>query len=599
MKNASYLEIVPIFSRVHRKQNKMTCLCITLSVFLVAVMFGLADLYLQGVVKKEMQEKGIQGQFAGAGVKQIYLVAFWLSLIVMLTCILMISSSLNTNVMQRTQFFGLLRCQGATKKQVMRLVRCEALHWCRRAIPAGAALSVIIVWILSAVMRRVSPQRFSCMPVFGISWISVAVSMLLGLITVLLASRAPGKRASKVTPLEAAAGDKKQTMSFQKGANTRFFKIETGLGIHHALENKKNYFLMTGAFAVCIVLFLTFSTLVDFMKNAFMPPKWTPELSVASETNTCSIDPGLLDKILQMDSVKRAYGRMFAYEVPALIGEKSYRANVISYEENQFAWAEESLLEGSADEVMNGENKVLAVVSENAEFAAGDTVVLKVGGRTHTVTVAGILSESPLAREENTETFFCSEETFTRLTGKEGYTIIDIQLKNWAGPEEISEAEDLFVEGGVTFHDQLSRVRQQRNLYYAFSVLVYGFLTVILAITVFHILNVIQMGAAAKMKQYGVMRAVGMSTRQVVKMIAAEAGAYAVSGVAIGCMAGIPAHWVVFVSLITNFWGIPWSVPIRALGQIAAIVLITALLSVWGPARRLKRMSVVSTIHAE
>ena len=101
------------------------------------------------------------------------------------------------------------------------------------------------------------------------------------------------------------------------------------------------------------------------------------------------------------------------------------------------------------------------------------------------------------------------------------------------------------------------------------------------------------------MKQYGVMRAVGMSTRQVVKMIAAEAGAYAVSGVAIGCMAGIPAHWVVFVSLITNFWGIPWSVPIRTLGQIAAIVLITALLSVWGPARRLKRMSVVSTIHAE
>ena len=161
MKNTSYLEIVPIFSRVHRKQNKMTCLCITLSVFLEAVMFGLADLYLQGVVKKEMQEKGIQGQFAGAGVKQIYLVAFWLSLIVMLTCILMISSSLNTNVMQRTQFFGLLRCQGATKKQVMRLVRCEALHWCRRAIPAGAALSVIIVWILSAVMRRVSPQRFS------------------------------------------------------------------------------------------------------------------------------------------------------------------------------------------------------------------------------------------------------------------------------------------------------------------------------------------------------------------------------------------------------------------------------------------------------
>ena len=39
-------------------------------------------------------------------------------------------------------------------------------------------------------------------------------------------------------------------------------KIETALGIHHAKAKKKNYILMTGAFAVCITLFLTFSTLV-------------------------------------------------------------------------------------------------------------------------------------------------------------------------------------------------------------------------------------------------------------------------------------------------------------------------------------------------
>ena len=47
MKN--YLNLVPISAKIHRKQSKMTRICITLAVFLVAVMFGLADMYLQGL----------------------------------------------------------------------------------------------------------------------------------------------------------------------------------------------------------------------------------------------------------------------------------------------------------------------------------------------------------------------------------------------------------------------------------------------------------------------------------------------------------------------------------------------------------------------
>lgn len=304
----------------------------------------------------------IQGQLEGkTGVNQIYQVAFILSVIVMLTCILMISSSLNSNVAERTEFFGMLRCLGATKRQIMRFVRLEGLYWCKTAIPIGIIFSVVIVWILSAVMRVINPQWFSSMPILGISWISVIASILLGLLTVLLAARSPAKRAAKVSPLTAVSGNAGQTASFHKAANTTAFKIETALGIHHAKAKKKNYILMTGAFAVCITLFLTFSTLVDFMKNAFVPPVYTPELSIASETNTCSIFNELLEQIKQNDVVKRAYGRMFAYEVPAENNGKNYNANLISYEENQFRWAADSLIAGSIETVMQQENQVLFV----------------------------------------------------------------------------------------------------------------------------------------------------------------------------------------------------------------------------------------------
>lgn len=542
----------------------------------------------------------IQGQLEGkTGVNQIYQVAFILSVIVMLTCILMISSSLNSNVAERTEFFGMLRCLGATKRQIMRFVRLEGLYWCKTAIPIGIIFSVVIVWILSAAMRVINPQWFSSMPILGISWISVIASILLGLLTVLLAARSPAKRAAKVSPLTAVSGNAGQTVSFRKAANTTAFKIETALGIHHAKAKKKNYILMTGAFAVCITLFLTFSTLVDFMKNAFVPPIYTPELSIASETNTCSIFNELLEQIKQNDVVKRAYGRMFAYEVPAENNGKNYNANLISYEENQFRWAADSLIAGSIETVMQQENQVLFVQTGNIDVQVGDNISLTINNRPQIVTVAGILSDSPLARVEGTETFFCSEATFTALTGETGYTIIDIQFENNASSEDVKAIESIFSNGGVIFSDSLSQIQQQRNLYHTFAILVYGFLSIIVAITIFHIMNTISMGAATKMKEYGAMRAIGMSNRQLVKMIIAEAGTYAINGVIWGCIIGLPMHWIIYVSLITNIWRTAWSVPFIPLILIIAIVLSASLLAVREPAKRLQRMSIVENISAQ
>lgn len=542
----------------------------------------------------------IQGQIEGkTGVNQIYQIAFILSIIVMLTCILMISSSLNSNVAERTEFFGMLRCLGATKRQIMRFVCLEGLYWCKTAIPIGNIFSIVLVWILSAAMRSINSQLFSSMPILGISWISVIASILLGLLTVLLAARSPAKRATKVSPLTAVSGNAGQTTSFRKTANTKAFKIETALGIHHAKAKKRNYILMTGAFAICITLFLTFSTLVDFMKNAFVPPAYTPELSIASKTNTCSINSEILEQIKQKDVVKRAYGRMFAYDVPAENSGKSYNVNLISYEENQFGWATDSLVSGSIETVMQQENQVLFVQTGTVNVQVGDNITLTINDKPQTVTVAGILSDSPLARVEGTETFFCSEATFTALTGETGYTIIDIQFENNASNEDVKAIENIYSNGSVVFSDSLSRVQQQRNLYYTFAILVYGFLSIIVAITIFHIMNTINMGVAAKMKEYGGMRAIGMSNSQLVKMIMAEAGTYAISGVIWGCIIGLPMHWIIYVSLITNIWRTAWSVPFIPLILIIAIVLLTSLLAVREPAKRLQRISIVENINAQ
>lgn len=540
----------------------------------------------------------LQGQMSGTIVNQIYQLAFILSIIVMITCVLMISSSLNSQVMQRTKFFGLMRCQGATKKQVMRFVRLEGLHWCKTSIPIGIALSIVVVWILSAAMRNISPQWFAYMPLFGISWISIVVSVVLSLITVLLAARSPAKKAAKVSPLVAVSGNAQQYNSFRKAANTSLFKIETALGIHQAKASRKNFFLMTGAFAVCITLFLSFTTLVDFMKNAMSPGEAAVELSIVSENNTCSIDSSLFEEVVQTNSVKRAYGRMFAYDVPITINGTPGNANLISNEEYQFEWAKDLLAEGAVETAIQEINQVLFVSSENSSVHIGDSITLNINNEERIVTVAGILSDSPLARVEGTETIICSEETFTGITGQSDYTIIDVQFKDKALQSDVDEVKALFTNG-VTFKDQFNAMQQQKNLYNAFAVLIYGFLSIIVAITFFHIMNTVSMGISAKMKQYGGMRAIGMSNNQLIKMIIAEAGTYAVTGIIAGCIVGIPMHWMFFVSLITNMWGIEWSIPFASIALITSIVLVTTFLAVRGPAKHIRNLSIVDTISAE
>lgn len=538
------------------------------------------------------------GQLPGSNMSQIYTMAFLLSLVVMGTCVMMISSSLNSNVSQRMEFFGLLRCLGATRRQVLRFVRREALQWCITAIPIGIGLSIVVVWGLCAVMRQLSTVWFGYMPIFGISWLSIGVSIVLGLITVLLAARTPAKMAAKVSPLEAVTGNTQQESSFRHAANTRRWHVEVALGIHHAKAKRRSYILMTGAFAICITLFLGFCTLVPFMENAFMPKEWSPELSIVSDTNTCSIPVDRRDAVAQNSAVSRVFGRMFAYDVPAQISGAIHNSNLISYEENQFRWAQDQLIAGSIDTVTNTPGQVLFVANTGTEVQVGDTITLTMNGKDQTVTVGGVLSDSLLARAEGTETLICSEETFSQLTGETGYTILDVQFRFGSDEEDVAEVEALFGEG-VTFTDVLIQAQQQRGLYYAFATLVYGFLSIIVAITIFHIMNTISMGVSARTRQYGVMRAIGMSNQQLTHMISAEAASYAISGVILGCIFGLLFHWFLYSSLITRTFGNAWGVPWLELCLIVGVILATTALAVRGPARRLHAMSIVENISSQ
>lgn len=332
-----------------------------------------------GLSDKQVTENitllGLMGQSDDSFMAQVYTVAIILFFLVLMAGVLMIASSMNTNVAQRTEFFGMVRCIGATPKQVMQLVRKEVMNWCRFAIPLGVIGGMVLVWVLCFILRQLSPQYFGGMPAFSISYPSIIAGIVVGLLTVLLAARSPAKKASKVSPLAAVSGNANDLQPVKKAANTKFFKIDTSLGIHHAKASKKNFILMISSFSISIILFLAFSVTIDFMNHTLTPLQpWTADISVISPEDTCSVKAEFIEELQQNLAVKNVYGRMFAYNVPVIVNGEEKVVDLISYEDMQFDWAKDYVLSGSLEKAQSESNTGLIVFEPQNDIEVGNVI---------------------------------------------------------------------------------------------------------------------------------------------------------------------------------------------------------------------------------
>lgn len=540
---------------------------------------------------------GVMGMSDNSFMLGLYLTAAVLFLLVFTAGVLMIASSMNSNVAQSTEFFGMMRCTGASKKQIMRFVRLEALNWCKTAIPIGVACGVIITWALCAALKYLSSIYFGDMPVFAISIGGIAAGVVMGILTVVIAAQSPAKRAAKVSPTAAVSGSAGEIQNVKHALYTGVLKVDTTLGINHAVRSKKNFALMVGSFALSIVLFLAFSALITFMNHAVTPLKpYTPDLSVVCDDSSCSIDHNMAGQIAKMNGVKCVYGRSFAYNIPAKFGEMDKTVTLISYESNQFNWIDEQNWaddKRGLEKAVKDKDKgyVLAVYSPEISINKGDKITTELGD----LTVASVVSHVPFDRSDGEETLICSEELFLKLTGSNKYTIIDIQMNKSATDEDISAIRNL--SSDFLFSDNRLSNKETKGAYYSLALFVYGFLIIIAMIAIFNIMNSTSLSVSSRIKQYGAMRAVGMSIKQITKMIIAESVTYALSGCIAGCAIGLPIHKFLYDKLVTSHWGDVWAVPFSVIAFIVVLTFLTAIAAVHTPSKKIKSMSITDTIN--
>lgn len=534
-----------------------------------------------------------------AYINGFYIAAAVLFVLILMAGVFMISGSMNSNIAERTEFFGMLRCIGAGKRQIINFVRLEALNWCKTAVPIGVGSGIIISWGLCAVLRYVVGGEFSDMPVFGISAVGMICGVLVGILTVLFAAHAPAKRASKVPPITAASGNTVNNDNVRRAVNNRFFKIETALGIRHAVSAKKNLALMTSSFALSIILFLCFSVLVELVSCLIPQSSAAPDLEISTADTSNTIDCDFRKDIEAMHGVSHVLSRGTVLDVPADIENNAEQdtVNIISYDGYQLTLLEkdDALRRGSdIEKLYGGGGYVLTIYDEKNPLNIGDRIT--VNGTE--LEIAGMLKSSPFSNDGTTGgeiDLICSEDIFADITGESGSAILDIQLSPDATDEDVSAIREL-TYGKFEFRDRRSEA--DKSMYWAFRLFVYGFLAVIALISAFNIINSISMSVSARIKQYGAMRAVGMDSRQTTRMIAAETAVYAVSGFAVGCALGLPLSRFLYGYLITSHFGYyTWEIPFVLIAVILMFVFAASAAAVYFPAKRIKNMAVTDTIN--
>ena len=545
----------------------------------------------EGSIRENTAIMGLAGQSSNESMQNIYGLAAILFIMVLLAGVLMISGSMNSQVAQRTKFFGMMRCIGASRKQVIRFVRLEALNWCKTAIPIGLIVGTIITWAVCALLRYGIGGEFAGTPVFALSPIGLISGAVVGLVTVLLAAQAPAKRAAKVSPMAAVSGNSETIPTTNRSARLILGKVEWTLGVHHATASKKNWFLMTASFSLSIILFLCFSVGLDFARELVPSLRsWQPDITLNGYANALLLEPDLLNEIQEIPHVEDAFGTAYLENVPATSSREGIdHVNLMSYTDNLLDSAEDSVTKGDLSAIYGNNGQVMTIGNKDNPLQVGDTI--QIDGKEVTITCS--VSDGVYSSEYSV---ICSPETFEWLTGGTNYSLIGIQLDAEADDETIRQINSL-VGSDVIFDDLRQGNQEDAATYLAAQFVLYSFLAIIAMITLFNIINSISMSVTARIRQYGAMRAVGMDGGQLSRMVTAESLTYAISGLVVGCTAGLLLSRYLHIMLLTRYFGTAWSLPVPLLCIIFLFDFVAAFLAAYAPSKRIRGMAITETIN--
>ena len=244
------------------------------------------------------------------------------------------------------------------------------------------------------------------------------------------------------------------------------------------------------------------------------------------------------------------------------------------------------------------------VAQKSADFfklKPGDKVTLTVDGVTvKQVPVQGVIADPKDGFTEFSDGFTVTTKLFGELGGAARDARLTILTRSGADKEQVRRGLDQVITGmpTISVKDQAGYAAEQRQPIDQMLMLIYGLLGLAIIIAALGVLNTLALSILERTREVGLLRALGLSRRQLRRMVRIESIAItligAVTGVVLGTLYGIAFRASQADSGVTTL-----VMPYGRLVLFLVLAIVIGVVAAWWPARRAAKMNVLDAIATE
>ncbi|UPK75027.1 ABC transporter permease [Nocardioidaceae bacterium SCSIO 66511] len=552
-------------------------------------------------------------------------------------------------VAQRSRELALLRAVGASRRQVTGSVLLEAVI----VGFIGSTVGLLAGWGLASLLRSLfaligldlsqTPLVFDAR--------TVIVSYLVGMIVTIVAAYLPARRASRIPPVAALRDDVALpesaihvrmivggVLALAGVALLVFGLLGEGTGGLIAVGAGVFALLMATAMLSPVlgvpvlralgVLYRPVFRMVGRLatQNSLRNPRRTAATSSAlmiglALVTTISILGASLNASIE-DAVKKEFQADFLLSNPTFTGfspkitedvRKLDEAGAVAATQVAFGDLNDKsatmtggdaaelneiydfpMVSGSID-VRQGEIAVSESTADDRDLSIGDSVTLAFPSGEQQAEVTGIYEDSNVVSG-----VLVPYSTLQRADLPRRDFTTSVNAASGVSGAELQSALDDLVEDEplVTVQDQQDFIDTQRAQVDQLVLLVYALLALAIVIAVLGIINTLALSVIERTREIGLLRAVGMTRRQLRRMVRLESVAIAVLGAVLGIAMGVVFGIVLRHAMIDEGFT-ALAVPVVQLIVFVLIAAIVGVLAAVLPARRAARLDVLTAIADE
>jgi len=579
-----------------------------------------------------------------------------LGLLVAVASMVSIYNTVQISVLERIREFGLLRSTGATPAQIRKVVFRESILVSIVGIPLGLATGVLLSFAIAlyAGSQLTGLGGFATM----ISPLSLLLGAILGFLSVVVSSLIPALRAGKVSPVEAMRQYGVEPSDFEvkgivKGQSSSGEKIPLKLAKRNMRRNLRTTIISVISMTMAATLFIAFSYFAgnfDTERIARGVVKSDFSIRVASVYDD-GPDEQTIEEILSFEDVqtvaaaKFITGRLLTEYEDWDLDSRSFatfsnpeagmRATMVdnsgmyiallAYNDLGIELMKTKVISGSIDLRRATSERVIIIDIENSNrhgIEAGDRVLLKTYYLNESMVqvpvasefvVAAVVQELPSVayKVEGGILAACSDKIIESLRPENGdvhltmmdymdhYSYVDIYLRRGSDAEALESTIEEIADRyrNSTFISYSEYKKETEDAISTLSTLVYGLIAIVGFIGICGITNTINTTIILRRREFGILRAIGMTGKQLKAMLTYEGLIFglisAVSSVVLGLILSYTVYSLLRSEMSHLNWSIPWiGIVLAVAGAIGAGILTTLASS-----RKVTSLSITESIR--